>query len=98
MHEKAARDVSRLLDKPGLRHIVELAEQAAHEQDEPEGHTLLRREQGGHGGTRPPEARSSVFDGRSREGRIPDSRNHPDRSHTDRTHPDRTHRSDRSDR
>lgn len=26
MHGKAAKDVSRLLDKPGLRHVVELAE------------------------------------------------------------------------
>lgn len=28
MHKRAANDVSRMLDKPGLRHMVELAEQA----------------------------------------------------------------------
>ncbi|MCW2503045.1 MAG: hypothetical protein JWO79_1329 [Actinomycetia bacterium] len=28
MRERAAKDVSRMLDKPGLKHVVELAEQA----------------------------------------------------------------------
>jgi hypothetical protein len=28
MHERAAEDVSRLLDKPGLRNVVEVAERA----------------------------------------------------------------------
>jgi hypothetical protein len=28
MRERAAKDVCRMLDKPGLRHVVELAEQA----------------------------------------------------------------------
>jgi hypothetical protein len=27
MHERAAEDVSRLLDRPGIRQVVELAEQ-----------------------------------------------------------------------
>jgi hypothetical protein len=45
MHEKAAEDVSRILDKPGLKQVVRVAER---EQAEARGGGQPRRPRGGH--------------------------------------------------
>jgi hypothetical protein len=81
MQEKAARDVSRMLDRPNLRHMVELAEEVGHGDAAYgqllEGHALARRETGR---GRRPESRVAGHDAWAVDPRAPDSRNHDERS------------------